>query len=355
MTRVFIGNKKIASWITLTIATAIVTVSMNAAGVPAAFMIGAMLSSIFFVSYVCELRLDRRYANFSQAVVGVFIGGSLHPEMISGAEVPIYISLSIVILVLLLSLVTGMLVMRSRLLPGSTGLWGALPGAAPMMIIMSEQHGADPSLVAFIQYTRVVLVALIASSVMGGTEAVMYTSTSAHDITGLVISLLIIATSMGFASLISSPAANFLTPIALASIANLLEIPVHTPSYILVIGFVILGWSVGLRFSSEVRYAARKSFARVIFMLLVMITGCYLVGHLLVVLFDVDPFTAYLATSPGGVDSIAIIAAGTSVDISFVVTVQMIRFIILLVWGPAIVRLAYRIYTRISRDSPIEK
>ena len=41
----------------------------------------------------------------------------------------------------------------------------------------------------------------------------------------------------------------------------------------------------------------------------------------------VDPLTAYLATSPGGSDSIAIIAASTNVDVSFVMAMQTVRML----------------------------
>jgi len=53
----------------------------------------------------------------------------------------------------------------------------------------------------------------------------------------------------------------------------------------------------------------------------------------------VDPLTAYLATSPGGADSVAIISASTPVDVPFVMAMQMSRFLIILFLGPALARL----------------
>ena len=41
----------------------------------------------------------------------------------------------------------------------------------------------------------------------------------------------------------------------------------------------------------------------------------------------VDALTAYLATSPGGADSVAIIAASTKVDMPFIMAMQMARFL----------------------------
>ena len=57
----------------------------------------------------------------------------------------------------------------------------------------------------------------------------------------------------------------------------------------------------------------------------------------------IDPLTAYLATSPGGMDSVAIIAAASdSVDISFVMALQSARFLIVLLLGPSLARLVTR-------------
>ena len=51
------------------------------------------------------------------------------------------------------------------MLPGTTALWGTSPGAASVMTIMAESYGADVRLVAFMQYFRVVVVAVVAALV----------------------------------------------------------------------------------------------------------------------------------------------------------------------------------------------
>ena len=65
---------------------------------------------------------------------------------------------------------------------------------------------------------------------------------------------------------------------------------------------------------------------------------CGMLAGTLAALFHVDPLTAYLATTPGGVDAAAIIAASTKVDTSFVMTLQIVRMIVLLLVGPYIAR-----------------
>ncbi|HEY8906010.1 MAG TPA: AbrB family transcriptional regulator [Rhodoferax sp.] len=46
--------------------------------------------------------------------------------------------------------------------------------------------------------------------------------------------------------------------------------------------------------------------------------------------------SAYLATSPGGADSVAVIAATSAVDTGFVMAMQLARFLMVLVLGPQV-------------------
>ena len=58
----------------------------------------------------------------------------------------------------------------------------------------------------------------------------------------------------------------------------------------------------------------------------------------MVLAVGVDPLTAYLATSPGGSDSVAIIAASSNVDVSFVMAMQTVRMIAVLFIAPVLTK-----------------
>jgi len=77
----------------------------------------------------------------------------------------------------------------------------------------------------------------------------------------------------------------------------------------------------------------------VMFSVLILIAFC---GGLAVVvskITGVDALTAYLATSPGGMDSVAMIAAASDgVDINFIMSLQTMRFLIVLLLGPPVAR-----------------
>jgi membrane AbrB-like protein len=52
----------------------------------------------------------------------------------------------------------------------------------------------------------------------------------------------------------------------------------------------------------------------------------------------IDPLTAYLATSPGGIDTVAIIGASSNADLSFIMAMQTVRLVFVLVAGPPLAR-----------------
>ena len=55
-----------------------------------------------------------------------------------------------------------------------------------------------------------------------------------------------------------------------------------------------------------------------------------------------DPLTAYLATSPGGADAVAIIAASSPVDMPFVMAMQIGRLFVAILVGPSLARIIAR-------------
>jgi membrane AbrB-like protein len=82
-----------------------------------------------------------------------------------------------------------------------------------------------------------------------------------------------------------------------------------------------------------------RSLPKVLASIFTLILLCGVFAAALVRWAHVDPLTAYLATSPGGADSVAIIAASSPVDVPFVLTMQVLRLLFVMATGPAIARL----------------
>lgn len=115
------------------------------------------------------------------------------------------------------------------------------------------------------------------------------------------------------------------------------------PPWLLAASYALIGWTVGLRFTADVLRTAARSLPRVLGAIVALIGACGLIGAALTLFAGVEPLTAYLATSPGGVDSVAIIAASSGrVDVVLVMTLQVARAISAMSLGPTLARLVSR-------------
>jgi membrane AbrB-like protein len=111
------------------------------------------------------------------------------------------------------------------------------------------------------------------------------------------------------------------------------------PPWLMAACYALVGWSIGLRFTREILAYAARAFPKIAAATLAFIALCGGIGWILHRLLGIDLLTAYLATSPGGADSVAIIAAGSHADLPFVVAMQTARFVLVMIAGPALVRL----------------
>jgi len=316
-------------WTVLIVLSLLFAAGLEQLQLPAALMLGPMAAAILMASAGGAVRIARPIFFGAQGVVGVmivsFFPSSVLAKILSGWPIFAAGTLSTLIAAGLL----GWAMARSRVLPGTTAIWGSSPGAATAMTLMSESYGADMRLVAFMQYTRVVACAVVATLV----ARLIGVSAAAPPVDWL---------SLSSWSGVAAPLA-----IALAgAIAGVwLRIPggaLLLPTPILAASYAVIGWAIGMRFSTETLAHAARAFPRVLASILALIAVCGGFAAVLVRVAGIDPVTAYLATSPGGADSVAIIAASTRVDIPFVMAMQAARFLLVLIAGPALARFLSR-------------
>jgi len=113
---------------------------------------------------------------------------------------------------------------------------------------------------------------------------------------------------------------------------------IELPPWLLAVSYAVLGWSIGTGFTLEILAHAFRTLPQTLLSILTLMLFCGGLAFVLVKEAGIDPLTAYFATSPGGLDTAAIIAASSHVDVSFVIALQTVRFTIILLIGPAISR-----------------
>jgi uncharacterized protein len=214
------------------------------------------------------------------------------------------------------------------------------------MMVMAEAYGADFRLVAFMQYLRVVLVAVAASVVAllfahsGGDRLAGWYFPPVH-LPDLAATATVALVGGGLGLVSRVPAGVLLGPLALGAVLNVLGwVRIELPPVVLIASYALIGWSTGLRFTREVLAAAARALPQSLGATALLMAFSGLLAWMLVALLHIDPLTAYLATSPGGVDAAAIIAASTNVDTPFVMALQTVRVVVLLIIGPHVARWA---------------
>lgn len=338
----FANHHVLIQWASLLLGSVLFISLFEVLHLGAALLLGAMAAAILVAVMEGTVAVPRWPFILSQGVIGCMIAHSMPLPILDAMLRQWPLFLAGVVSVILVSSLLGWLLVCFNVVPGTTALWGSSPGAALTMTLMAESYGADVRLVAFMQYLRVVCVALIASLIaqifMGHHPVVsnIIWFPPIH-LAAFLKTLAFIAVTTFFAARFRIPAGGILLPLGLGVVLQDAGwFTIELPTWLLAISYSLVGWSIGLRFSrSIVRYAAR-SFFRVLASILTLILLCSGLALILAKIAHVDFLTAYLASSPGGVDSVAVVAASSPVDMPFVMGMQTVRFVVVLLTAPTI-------------------
>ena len=150
-------------WAVLLSASVAISIAFEMARLPAALLLGPMLAAILLGVNGRAVAMPRSAFMMAQGVVGTMMARAMPPTVL-GEIVSVWpVILFGVASVVVTANVIGYVLARFRVLPGTTAVWGASPGAATAMVIMAEAYGGDTRLVAVMQYLRVLIVATMAS------------------------------------------------------------------------------------------------------------------------------------------------------------------------------------------------
>ncbi len=319
------------------------------AGFPAAFLLGPMLTGVALALNGASVRMPRPFFLGAQALIGCLVAHAITGSIVATVVADWPLMLLTVATTILAGGLVGWGLTRFAVLPGTTAAWGSSPGAASAMIAMAEEYGADPRLVAFMQYLRVITVVLSASIVARlvlGHAA----GTVLQDGVPLLPPWLPLAETLGIALVgavlgrrLRIPAGALLVPMTLGAVLQATgRVEITLPPWLMAGAYMALGWYVGLGFDREVTRTAVRAIPRLLLATLALIALCGLSAWLLTHLLGIDGLTAFLATSPGGLDSVAIIAVGSGADVPFVLAIQTLRLFLIILVGPPLARLIAR-------------
>ncbi len=348
------GLRPVQQWGLLIAGSALLAGLLEVVGLPAALLLGPMIAGIVLATNGGSVRAPRLPVQAAQAIVGCLVARAITADIVLAFLKDWPLFLGVVLAIVATSSLLGWTIGRLEVLPGTTAVWGTAPGAASAMMVLAGAFGADARLVAFMQYVRVVCVAGLASLVArlwvgpaaaAAPHVVWFPAVPWWD---FGMTLAVAGAGLAAAVWLRMPAGALLIPMvagALVEGSGLAHLAL--PPWLLALAYAFLGWHVGLGFTRAILAHARRALPQVLLATFAIIAVSGGLALVLVRAAGIDPLTAYLATSPGGMDTVAIIAASSAVDMSFVMALQTVRFVIVLFAGPPLARfIAERIANR---------
>ena len=300
-------------------------------GVPAAWILAGILGA-GSVALVTEddLPVNEHLFTFARGTVGVFaalplVGMNplpyLLPGVVAGAVV---ISLGFV----------GGLILANHGVSRETGVLSLLPGGASLMPAIARDVGADIRYVSLSQYLRLLIVSVSLPLVASQFSSATQTKLEPYWWMWLVVPALIVG-GLFAGKLLRFPNPSVFGPMALTVlVGGLIDVTIVPPQLLSIVGFLAIGWMCG----GGLSVPALRRFSRLLPATLAYIAGlmlaCAGMGWLMAKWLGLSFYEGYLATSPGALETVLVLATSPAV-----VALQVIRLIMVILiagWLPKI-------------------
>ncbi|QGU06138.1 Putative ammonia monooxygenase [Corynebacterium occultum] len=345
-------------WVLVAIFSLLLGWGLNRLNVPAAWILaGIFTAGASALVSGKELNLNRHISVSARGVIGILAGLPLigvPPGQLAGYLLP---GLLVTFITLAIGIMGGMLLARAQQeISPETGILSMLAGGASLMPPLAMELGADYRYVALSQYLRMSIVSVTLPLV-----AVLFTppGNAAHhsdegsEFSWLVLGMIILVAVFGekLGRLIKLPAPTVIGPLLLTVIIGLLlpgQLSMLPPEALRTFAFLSIGWICG----GSLSLAALKVFARqlpaTLLFIAVLMGGCALSAIPLTFWLDISYFEAYLASSPGALDTVLALSNEGGAG-PVVVTIQMVRLLCVIILAshlPAVIRLIIRLFHR---------
>lgn len=284
-----------------------------------------------------------------RSVLGLTIGATVTNETVQAvARALLPVSIMIVML-LLLGLGAAWLLQRWMHMPRATALCGTAPGALAAMVSLADDLGGDGAVVASMHLVRLMsIMALVPPFVTALFEpstapSLALTASIAPD--GLVwrlASILAIGLAAGLAAeRLKIPAGEMLAGMAVAAILNPAWLHLgELPAAMKLFPQWIVGSTMGATVTvSTLRHFKPYALAGGVTTAALIILGLGM-GWILAQLTPLDLVTCIVGSSPGGADTMVILASELGADAQLVAAMHVSRMVLIMLFLPLLTRVA---------------
>jgi membrane AbrB-like protein len=329
--------------------------AFKALHLPAAWFFGPLVASALFALRDWQaFESPRAVYIAAQSLIGTALGAGFSPNTLLTLPEHFSILAFAVVFILLTSLFNGWLLIRHTRLDVPTAFLGTMPGGASEMAAMSDSLRADSGLVVIMQYTRLLLIltslALVtpflnrlfpSPKIQETVSTALLPATFAWWKMGALCLLAFLGWLTGMRTRI--PAGTFLVPTLLYFLLQIGGAELgRWPWPVLATAYLLMGLQIGGRFRPSTVAASKHILLPVCGTTLVLLAGSVILAWILTRELGLEPVSAYLAATPGGLDSVAAVATELQGDTAIILTVHLVRLLSVLIVGPWLVRACSR-------------
>jgi membrane AbrB-like protein len=340
-----------AKWLLLAAVTVCVTVPLTMLGVPSAVLLAGLLVGIALaLMSLAPKRVPRRVDIASQGVLGVHIGTMAQPDAFEAFRSSWPMVVAVVTATLLLSVVGGALLGRHRTVSPLTGALALVAGGSAGLVSIARELGGDERVVAAVQYLRVALIVasmpLLATMINhSGTPhpaPPIRESWSAPWYFSIILLAVIVVAGARAGQFVRLPGAGLLGPLSIAIVLELtgMSFGLVVPAILVQIGYMVIGWQAGVAFTRESLRAIQRILPTALGLIVLINLASAGLGALLAYSSGVSLLDGYLATTLGGINAVLATAMESGANVTFIMTAQVMRLLLMLFAAPLVARFA---------------
>ena len=242
-----------------------------------------------------------------------------------------------------LSMLNGYLLWQLAGVNKLSSFLGSIPGSASSIVAWSEEFGADPMVVTVLQYLRMVTVVLLIPTTVTlifphaplNEIAALGQTGANHPPVPMSINLLVLAGCCTLGILVGQwlklPTSGFLGSFLLGLLLFwTLPYSFLVPRWLWVVGLILIGLSIGLKFDWQAVRKLWKAVLLEIILVILLMLSCLAIGYEFHLVTNIDTMTAILGFTPGGIEAMIATANQLGSDTGMVLAIQLTRQMLIL-------------------------
>jgi uncharacterized protein len=320
----------------------------SALGLPSPTLFAGLLAGLVrALAFPRRVAVPRVATAAGQAVLGVSMGSLIDLETLRTVAVHWLPVLAVTVATLALSLGAGLLMRLQRGISPVTGAFSMIAGGASGIIAMARDLGADERMVAVLQYLRVLLivvlmpvVATLAYGASTGNAGPAPAADGPGWPAGLLFTVGCAVVGLVVGRLARLPVSALLGPLLAAAVVDLTGLGrgAEVPGLVESAAFLVIGLQVGVSFTRASLRTIGRAMPLALAVMLGLIAASAGLGAALSAATGVSALDGYLATTPGGLYAVLATASDIGADVTFVLSVQVLRLFVMILSAPLIAR-----------------